>query len=338
MHLDLVAQTVAWCSRDMTEVSTIVVSGLGLCTALGPDPVPALQAGQSAVHPHPDLVELPHQTAAFVEQIDVRPWLMRRKDIKLMARPSRLALAAAGPALASWEQDRDAVGLFLGVGREPSDDGESEPALVAAQQDGRLDAESVAGRCRDLYPPLLPLKTLPNMALAHISIHLGIRGENGTWCGGAAAGLTALRSAIWSLREGRVPAALVVAADTWVSAGGVRDLLRMSSNQVITPPGEAGVALFLETAESAKQRGAPVYAVLDLAPPVTTLATPTHHEQLGDCKAADALLALVLRIGGGPGEATITAVEPGQPALGVRVSVESDFACYPVARVEQSHG
>ena len=152
-----------------------------------------------------------------------------------MARPSQLALASAAQALSNWSGSTDTLGLFVGVGREPGDDGESESALVAAQVDGRVSEAAVAGPCRDLYPPLLPLKTLPNMALAHVSIHLDIRGENGTWCGGPAAGLTALRAAMWALEAGRCSAALVVGADSWTSAGAVRDLLRESAGAMIPP-------------------------------------------------------------------------------------------------------
>ena len=181
----------------MNEEPAVVVTAVGFCTALGLDPLTAIQQGASGVRPHEELHRLPHRHAARIDKVDLRPWLKRRKDRKLMARPSQLALAAAGQAIEMWNADRDSLGLYVGVGREPGDDGESEAALVAAQVNGRLNEEAVAGRCRDLYPPLLPLKTLPNMALAHISIHLDIRGENGAWSGGAASGITALRAAIF---------------------------------------------------------------------------------------------------------------------------------------------
>ena len=143
----------------------VVVTGVGFCSALGSDPRSAIVEGASAVREQEELHRLPHRHAARVDTVDLRPWLKRRKDRKLMARPSQLGLAAAGIAMEKWSGDRDSLGLYLGVGREPGDDGESEAALVAAQVNGSLDEDAVAGRCRDLYPPLLPLKTLPNMAL-----------------------------------------------------------------------------------------------------------------------------------------------------------------------------
>jgi|GEM_PF-1096155 len=310
----------------MAEVPQVVITSLGLCTPLGRDPSGALARGESAVREQDELSGLPHRTAAVVDKIDLREALKRRKDRKLMARPSQLALAAAADALTGWSGPTETLGLFVGVGREPGDDGESESALVAAQVDGRLSEEAVAGPCRDLYPPLLPLKTLPNMALAHVSIHLDVRGENGTWCGGPAAGLAALRAAIWALESGRCDGALVVGADSWTSAGAVRDLLRLSGGDPICPPGEAGVALLLERAD--KAIGTPL-AEIGLSRRPGPRSEFAHRAALGDCKAADALLALALRVGAGPGGAQFVAAEAGQPPVGVDLYIPPEFACYP---------
>ena len=310
---------------DMGEAPSVVITSLGFCTPLGTDPVTAVARDESAVREQDALSGLLHQTAAVVEKIDLRGVLKRRKDRKLMARPSQLALAAAAEALRSWPGSTNTLGLFVGVGREPGDDGESENALVAAQVDGRVSEAAVAGPCRDLYPPLLPLKTLPNMALARVNPSR-YSGENGTWCGGPAAGLTALRAAIWALEAGRCDAALVVGADSWTSAGAVRDLLRIADGAPIQPPGEAGVALLLERAG---ETIGPSYAEVRLTQEHGPVSVYGHHRVLGDCKAADALLALGLRVGGGPGRAQFVAAEEGQSAVGVDLFITPEFACYP---------
>jgi 3-oxoacyl-(acyl-carrier-protein) synthase len=316
----------------MAESIEVVVTGLGFCTALGIDPWAAMQRGEVGVVENEELSRLPHKTAAVVDRVDLRPRLKRRKDRKLMARPAQLALSAAGQAIASWTRETDELGLYVGVGREPGDDGESEPALVAAQVGRQLDVQRVAGRCRDLYPPLLPLKTLPNMALAHIAIHLDVRGENGTWSGDAAAGLTALRAGIWSVRENRCNGALIVASDSWVSTGAVRDILRMSGGEPISPPGEAGVAILIESASSAAARGAPVLATVNTdAGHARRAAEGEHHAALGRCNAADGLLSVALAIVGRASERWVSAQEPGQPPVGVRVHVSSTNACYAPA-------
>lgn len=307
----------------------VAVTGIGLCTPLGAFPH---TGSQSAIAHSDDLVGLPHTMAASVASIDLRPWLKRRKDRKLMARPSQLALAAAGPALRDWPGVRDALGLYVGVGREPGDDGESAAALIAAHRDGRVDEAAVAGPCRDVYPPLLPLKTLPNMALAHISIHLDVRGENGAWCGGSAAGMTALRAATWSIHEGRCDAALVVASDTWVAAGAVRDLLRASGGAPIKPPGEAGVALLVESLAFASARAAPVFARLSTARGGAPLNDPAlHRDRVGHCHAADAMMAVAFCIGHRAPLTWIEAREGSQPAVGIAVAVDDEHACYDSA-------
>ncbi len=317
----------------MGDRATVRVTSLGFCTPLGPSPADAIASGESAVRERAELEGLPHRSAASVEQIPLASVLKRRKDKKLMARPSQLALAAAAAALEGWTGPRETLGLFVGVGREPGDDGESEPALVAAQVDGRVSDQAVAGPCRDLYPPLLPLKTLPNMALAHVSIHLDVRGENGAWSGGEAAGLAALRSAIWAVEDGRCSAALVVAADSWTSAGAVRDLLRMANGGPIDAPGEAGVALLLERGDGTSGRSLAEVRVA-LTPGVPH-ATP-HRASLGDSKAADALMALALTVAAGSGSSHFLAQEGCQAPVGIDLVMSPDLACYDSPTTESA--
>ena len=86
----------------MADPSQVVITSLGFCTALGNDPVSALARGESAVAEQDALSGLPHRTAAVVDKVDLRDALKRRKDRKLMARPSQLALASGAQALSAW--------------------------------------------------------------------------------------------------------------------------------------------------------------------------------------------------------------------------------------------
>ncbi|MEL6349337.1 MAG: beta-ketoacyl synthase N-terminal-like domain-containing protein, partial [Myxococcota bacterium] len=221
----------------------LAITRIALSCALGDAPMQVwdrAQAGDNGLSEHPPLKPLPSARAGVVPAIHFRPWLKRRKDAKLMTRSARLALGAAGRAMDGWTGDRDALGLFFGVGREPPDEGEAEAALAAAASEGMLDVSKLAGRGRDLYPPLLPLKTLPNMVLAHISIHLQICGENGAWAGEAEAASRAALEGAYAVAEGRAPAALVGAADSLIDLGSARDRLRMGRSG---PPGEAAAAM-----------------------------------------------------------------------------------------------
>ena len=266
----------------------IAVTRVALRTALGSDPVAvrdALVRGESGLSGDDSLAPLGRIEAGRVGRVDLRPWLKRRKDRKLMARPSELLLPVLGEALGDWAGDRDELGLFVGVGREPPDEGASEPALAAAARGGALDTELLAGPGRDRYPPLLPLRTLPNMALAHGSIHLGIGGENGAWAGGPEAGIQAVRAGWHAVAEGRAPAALVAATESQVDVGSARDLLRLGRRD---PPGEAAAALLIEPVEEGG------LALLDLGEAPEGPALEAWRSQLGDCGAAEGALAVVL--------------------------------------------
>ena len=300
-------------------MSRVVVTGLGVVCSLGSDPVSvaaAVRAGTVGLSPVPALAHLPDDRAGRVAKPPIRAWLKRRKDRKLMARASELALSAAGPALGDYPGDRVDLGLYLGVGREPPDDGDSEAALAAAAVDGRLDPEALAGRGRDLYPPLLPLKTLPNMALAHISINLDVMGDNGAWAGERGAGQRALVAGVQAVAEGRVVAALAGGADSLVDLGSARDRLRLGHTG---PPGEAAAILLLESLTSAQARGAHIYAELSLGAAGPRLEPPLSA--VGDVGAASVPLAVVLQIAAGIDQTThVHQPEPGDVSSAISVS------------------
>jgi 3-oxoacyl-(acyl-carrier-protein) synthase len=273
----------------------VAITAVALDCALGADDlaVQALLAGRSGLVSHPPLRWLPADLAGLASP-SYRPWLKRRKDAKLMTRAACLGLSVCGRAVADYAADRQDLGLFIGVGREPPDDGEAESALAAAQRDGLLDEALLAGRGRDLYPPLLPLKTLPNMILAHASINLDIQGDNGAWAGDGEASIQAIRAGYWAVVEGRCPAALVGGADSSVDLGAARDRLRRG---LTGHPGEGAAALLLQPLSSTTAH----LARLSLTD--EPVRWSDHREQLGDCGAAGGALALAI------------AVLTGQPAV-----------------------
>lgn len=218
----------------------IGVLGVGCVLPLGDDPAEVrrrLLAGEHAIGPIEGLRHLPDPRGGLVSLQHPGSFLKRKKDFRLLPRAAVLALPAAGRALTGFVDDPEDLGLFVGVGREPPDEGEAEPSLCALANEGRLDLSQMP-QAQALYPPLLPLRTLPNMILAHVSIQYGVRGENGTFAGGAEAGQQALIEGIRAVEEGRCRFALVGAAHSNTDAASTRDRWRQGIHD---PPGEGAI-------------------------------------------------------------------------------------------------
>jgi hypothetical protein len=196
----------------------------------------------TGLRPREELQHLPDPRAGWVDGPDLGPWLKRRKDARLLPRAAVLALPAAGVAMRGFSGDAEGLGLFVAVGREPPDEGDAEASLAAMAKAGQLDLDALRDAGRALYPPLLPLRTLPNMILAHVAIQHGIRGENACHAGEAEAGRHAWEAACDSLAEGRCAWALVGAAYSAVDLASARDRLRLG---VEGPPGEGAIFALL---------------------------------------------------------------------------------------------
>lgn len=290
----------------ITGVGLICPAGLSLDETLarlaaGPL-VPELPEGDEALA-LPDVVRLlvtaSFKPAGFLPK-------RRRKDLKLMARANRLALAAAcmavddaglGPLgdepLGDGHGLLDA-GLYLGVGREPGNLRDIIPALVHCKgADGRISLDRLIDEGMGWMNPLSSLKTLPNMSLAHVAIRLGAMGPSQTRCTEAEAGPEALAEAAWSVLEGRAPLAVAGAADTRV---GFTDRLVAQRLDRAGPASEAGAMFVVETLEAAQARGARIRAVLWLT---GGMGEAVANGPLGDCGAATGAVALALAVARG---------------------------------------
>jgi len=287
----------------MTRSARVRVAAVGVVCALGSEFEEVqrrLQAGESAIVPC-DISGAPVPFMGARCVVDERPLLTRRRDRKLFSRAATLLLYAASKALEGWEGDREELGIFVGVRREPPDTGEAEDAILASASNKALSTALLAEEGRRRYPPLQPLKTLPNMALAHVAIQLGIRGESGVAAGGSAAGVMAVREGIAAVAEGRSPAALVGAADSWLDRGGLRDWARLGLAE--RPPGEAAVVFRIEPEDGCSGLG-----LLERGEAgAGRMEQPQEHwSQVGDCGVADGLVA-ALSAGG-----TLLGVDPGK--------------------------
>ena len=296
------------------------VTGVGVLTGLGgslEELQERLAAGESALSALGE-EGWEERLGSRVEGPRLRELLKRRKDAKLLPRAAQLALPAAAAALGEV-QDRESVGLFVGVRREPPDDGSADPAIAASLDElGHLDAGLLARKGRALYPPLLPLQTLPNMVLAHVAINLELMGPGDALCGAECAGVQALRLAIQAIAEGRCEVALVVVADSQIDGSSLRDRGRLGLDG---PVAEAAVALKLERAGhpaslmelrdgGAGGQGGP------------TVGACQHRKQLGACELVDPVLELLLGFGHATG---VEASGAWARVLGSEVHVSRDL-------------
>lgn len=240
----------------------VVVTGLGACCALGTDLNTIVhrwnEGSTGVVRPSDEMACLPISGVAPCD-VDVRPLLKRRKDRKLLPRAAHLAIVAAHEAYG--EERSVSTGLFMGVGREPPEV-DTEMALVVSMTDGQLDVTKLYEQGISVYPPLAPLKTLPNLVLAHVAIQLECMGEGGTRTGGAASGLAAIASGFRAVSEGRCDVVLAGASDSLVDPGSARDAVRTGLVLHGEAPGEAAAFFRLEYGRRARSRGAHIYGVI----------------------------------------------------------------------------
>lgn len=236
----------------------------------------------SGLREHPPLRALPSALAGVVDGPDLAPFLARKKDAKMLPRAAQLALVAAGRAMRGFTGDPESLAVVVAVGREPPDEGDADAALCAMSDGRGLDLARL-GAGRDLYPPLLPLRTLPNMVLAHVAIAHKARGENAVLAGGAEAGVAAWRLAGLLLRESRSRHVLVGAAASCVDVVSARDRTRehlagAAAGDPLPPPGEGAVfALVDEPVE---------------LPPVDVARAHAQHGDLGPVTPLLGLLSL----------------------------------------------
>ncbi|HEY8610577.1 MAG TPA: beta-ketoacyl-ACP synthase [Roseomonas sp.] len=282
----------------------VVVTGIGLVTALGEGPdahwdtlstgaAPVVDNATYApwpVHPLPAL-SLDKQIPKKGDQRQMEPW-------------QRLGTYAAGLAIddagaRDLVTDMDLI-VAAGGGERDLELDEQVNAELATANDGARMNELLATGLR----PTLFLAQLSNLLAGNISIVHGVTGSSRTFMGEESAAADAVRIAHARLSEGRGEIALVggaMTAQRWdlmllyrtgdgMWEGPHKPLSqRHGSGQGGMILGGVAGFLVLETAEHAKARGARVLARLDAVATDTT-----HHAAPGE--SADAARALLARV------------------------------------------
>lgn len=252
---------------------TIVVTGMGAITAVGPSVQAFWQAaleGRSGVRriTRFDVSDYPWQVAATVEDLDPTLYLgpkeARRahRFVQLAVMTAHQALDDAGLDLSTLDPNR--VGVEIGTGVAGIGLIEDEALVLHEKGYRRVN-------------PLIVPTFIPNMAACHLAIHLGVKGPANAAVAACAAGALAIGDAALRLQRGNVDVMLAGGTESALSPLGLVSFGRLGPLSTDNDPparicrpfdttragtviGEGAAILVLETLEHARQRGAPVLA------------------------------------------------------------------------------
>jgi len=272
----------------MSSPREVVITGLGVVSPIGVG-VDAywrsLSSGRSGVKTVQSLPteHLPVRIAGEITDFDGKQFITPRKSLKVMSREIQFAVASASMAIQHAEFNPGSVaperfGVIFGADMMHAPADELEAAYRACAVEGRFDFRRWGqAAMREIYP-LWMLKYLPNMPACHIGIAHDARGPNNSITLAEASSLAALNEATRVIQRGHADAMVVGGVGSWMSATSyVRTEALDASHRNDAPEaacrpfdenrdghvfGEGAAAFIVEAAETARQRGARVLAVV----------------------------------------------------------------------------
>ncbi|MFH0984608.1 MAG: beta-ketoacyl-[acyl-carrier-protein] synthase family protein [Candidatus Omnitrophota bacterium] len=272
----------------MSERRRVVITGFGVITPCGngwESYWDAALHGRSSIRSSEPLkLHGPSfKYAGMLSGFEPKEFIENRKSIKLMSREIQMAVAASrlalGDAKLSPEHyDPTRIGVTLGTGIINNDLDEIGVGFRNGLDENGHFSMPKFGQdgIRSLFP-LWFLKYLPNMPACHISVAHHLRGPNNTITTSSAAATQAIGEAYRVIERGDADIMLAGGTDSKLNAMGVSrfQLLELLSTRDASPEkvycpfdkkhdgivlGEGSGILVLESLESAKKRGAEVYA------------------------------------------------------------------------------
>ena len=245
----------------------VVITSMGVISSLGHERGEIIQnlKGEKVNFARPDFDN--DVVTAPVSNFNVRDYAGRFKDGRYLSRGAKFAVAAAMTAIKNSGYKKETMaeaGLFVGTGPNLDIGGEF-PEI----RNGNINREDLQA--------LWILKFLPNTAASIIAKLAGIHGENLTISTACSASLQAIGEAFRKVKAGYLDLAIAGGGDSRLSPGGILAykkagaLYAGNSNpeKAVRPfdcsrkgfiPGEGGAFFLLEELETAKERGAKIYA------------------------------------------------------------------------------
>jgi len=277
----------------------VVITGLGAVSPLGNSAAElwdALLSGQSGVAPLsllPPLKGLVHfggEATNFTGKIDNFGTLRKeqkkaiRKAFKMMCRETIMAVSAAQQAVADagygdkpMEPERSGIVFGCDYLLSPPDDLADGMIKCGVRDDGGFRYDEWGHDGLREMSPLWMLKYLPNMPGSHIAIFNDLRGPNNSLTLREIAGVMAIREAAQTIARGHADRMIAGATGTRIHS--FKTIHAAQQEQLADPQsepaaasrpfdanrtgmvvGEGAGAIILEELESARSRGATIYA------------------------------------------------------------------------------
>lgn len=255
----------------------VVITGLSALTPLGgnlEETWANMLAGKSGIGPISrfDCTEFDARIAGEVKNFDPDAYGIPFKQAKRMDRFVQFGVACANMLLedAGFEvtdENADRVGALLGVG------------LGGLDTIEEFHSKLMSAGPRRISPFMIPM-LISNMAPGQVSIMTGAKGPNLVFTSACASGLHAIGYAFTEILLGRCDQVITGGVEATITAMGISGftaLKALSTSHNDSPEkasrpfdkerdgfvmGEGGGFLFLESLDSAKARGAKIYAEL----------------------------------------------------------------------------
>ncbi len=197
---------------------------------------------------------------------DASRFLKQKKSRKFMGLQDELAVEATGRALESARLGAahlgEAAGLFAAIGYIPFNHADIAPVLAASLEGQRFSMERFAAGGYQKAHPLLTFRCLPNMPAYHVSVNFDVQGPYFVTYPGAGQLYTGLEEALIALENGSVSVALLLAVAHQTNFLVEHHFSRIEPAVPAERLRDAAACLVLETAQSARARGATVRAEL----------------------------------------------------------------------------
>ena len=336
----------------------VAITGVGLATPLGlgtDETWTALIEGRTAVGriSSYDPASLDTQVGAEIGEFRPRDYIEHRRSLRTMTRHDVMNMVAAVIAWrdAGLELSDDVDGrhaAFAASGKETSvPENFTDVAIEVRDADGKVDTARFGEIAMHGVPPLFFLEGLQGASLHYLSEAFQLRGTNTYFAGTSEAGMHAVGRGYRAVRRGEADVALAGGGDApvnWWNMSKIDELGILTRqndrgsgacrpfdrDRDGTAMGEGGAYLVMEDLESARARGAHVYAEMvgyAAAGDVGTYLTPDPsgapvaqalNAALREADAAGSDVAYVAAHGSG------TVGGDAAEAAGIRAALGSD--------------